>query len=140
MSILLCKELQYMQEAIDSISRNIKCKKCSSIVIENMEYGPHIFIDTTIFTDDRYTKCDKTLIHTLETIATNIILKNKTYILVGVINYINSSGNNNSGHYVTYARCGNHWYEYDDIKKKRNAVNIKTRITPHLIFYVHAAI
>lgn len=46
-----------MQEAIDNISGNIKCKKCLSI---NIEYGPHIFIDTTIFTDNKYTKHDNT--------------------------------------------------------------------------------
>lgn len=41
-----------MQEAIDNTLWNVKYKKCSIIAIENMEYGPYIFIDTTIFTDD----------------------------------------------------------------------------------------
>lgn len=51
--ILFCKGLNYMQEAIDNIlTIATKCKKCLNIVEENIEYGPHLFIDTTIFTDD----------------------------------------------------------------------------------------
>lgn len=138
--ILLCKGLQYMQEAIDNaLAIMTKCRKCLNTVVENVEYGPHLFIDTTVFTDERYVKRDKTIIHSLETIATSIVLNSKKYILVGVIHYVKSSSTA-SGHYVTYARAGTYWYEYDDLKKKRIAVNINTNISPHLILYVTAEI
>lgn len=139
--ILFCKGLQYMQEAIDNtLAVTTKCKKCSNTIVENIKYGPHLFIDTTVFTDERYVKRDESIIHCLDTVATNIMLNTKKYILVGVINYINSSSNANSGHYVTYARSGAQWYEYDDLKKKRNIVNKKTNISPHLIVYVSAEV
>jgi len=72
---------------------------------------------TTIFTDDRYTKRDKRCVHNLEAILSNVKLNDQIYVLVGVVNYINSSGNVDSGHYITYARCGSRYYEYDDLKK-----------------------
>lgn len=92
---LLCKGLQYMQEAIDNILAITKCAKCLATVEEKVEYGPHLFIDTTVFTDERYTKRDNKIVHSLGAIATNVQLNSQTYILVGVINYINSSSGNN---------------------------------------------
>lgn len=85
--ILLCKGLQYIQEAIDNVSAIMtKCKKCLNTVVENIEYGPHLFIDTTVFIDERYVmKRDKTIIHSLDTIATSIVLNSEKYILVGII-------------------------------------------------------
>lgn len=136
-NILLCKGLQYIQEAIDkTLAVTTKCRKCLKTVVENVEYDPHLFIDTAIFTDERYVTRNKTILHCLDTVATSILLNSKKYILVGVVHYIKS--NANSGHYVTYARSGAHWYEYDDLKKKRNTVKTNTIISPHLIFYVEA--
>lgn len=117
--ILLCKGLQYMQDAInDTLAITPKCRKCFERVEENYEYGPHLFIDTTIFSDNRYTKRNTTITNSLSTIATTIELKSTKYILTGLINYENLSDNASSGHYITYSRCGPHWYEYDDLKKK----------------------
>lgn len=139
--ILLYKGLQHVQEAIDDASMvKTKCKQCLKSN-ENIEYGPHIFIDTTVFTDDRYTKRDKTIVHSLDTIATRIELKSKLYILVGIIHYVklsNDFSNDSNNHYIAYARCGSHWYEYDDLKKKRQLIKAQTIINPHLIFYVQA--
>lgn len=101
--ILLCKGLQHMQAAIDdALAVTTRCKKCLANVNENVEYGPHLFIDTTIFTDKRYTKRDETIEHSLDTIALKVKVKSKFYILVGVVHYINFSGDNvDNGHYVT---------------------------------------
>jgi len=140
--ILLCKGLQHMQEAIDdTLIVTSKCRKCSATINENVEYGPHLIIDTTIFTDDTYTKRNKSIVHSLDTVATTVKLNTKSFVLVGILYYVNPSGSNiDSGHYVAYARCGSHWYAYDDLKKKRHPIHAKTVINPHLIFYVQADI
>lgn len=107
-------------------------------VKESIEYGPHIFIDTSVFTDEKYTQRDVTIVHSLDAISTKLEIKSKMYILVGIVHYINSSGSiADSAHYVAYACCGAHWYEYDDLKKKRNLINAKTTIKPHLIYYIN---
>lgn len=73
--ILFRKDLRYMQEAIDNtLAITTKCKKCFNTVAENVEYSPHLFIDTTVFTVERYVKRDKTIIHSLDTITTSIEL------------------------------------------------------------------
>lgn len=138
--ILLYKGLQYMQEAIDNtLTVRTKCRKCLDTVVENVEYGPHIFNDTTIFTDDRYVKQDITITQCLETVATSIVLNSKKYILVGIINYIKSS----SGNAGIISRMRD--LELTGMstmisKKKRNIINTKTSISPHIIFYVSAEI
>lgn len=66
----------------------VKCRKCFANAIENIEYGPHIFIDTSVFTDKKYIKPGKGIKHSLGAIATTIRLNFKTYILTGVANYI----------------------------------------------------
>lgn len=141
--VLLYKGLQYMQDAIDDGLANglttLKCRKCLANTRENIEYGPHVFIDTSTFTDDRYVKTVSMVEHNLAAIAKHIKLNSQTYILTGVVHYIRASdGNVNNGHYVAYARCGPYWYEYDDTKKKRGIATEKKKITPHLIFYVNA--
>jgi len=109
-----------MQETIDDILMvTTKCRQCLATVNENVEYSPHLFIDTSIFTDNSYKKRDKTIAHSLDTITTQIKLKSKLYLLIGVVHYINfCGGSGSSGHYVAYARCGSHWYAYDDLKKR----------------------
>jgi len=103
----------------DVLMVTTKCRQCLTTVNENVEYGPHLFIDTSIFTDDSYKKRDKTIAHSLDTITTQIKLKSKLYLLIGVVHYLNfGDGSGSSGHYVAYARCGSHWYAYDDLKKK----------------------
>lgn len=58
--ILIYKGLHYMQEMIDNaLATTIKCRKCLSTATENIKYGPHLFIDTSTFTDYRYTKTEK---------------------------------------------------------------------------------
>lgn len=58
-----------MQEAIDNtLVTTIECRKCSAIATEIIEYGPHLFIDTSTFTDYRYIKTEETNIHSLEAI------------------------------------------------------------------------
>ena len=52
---------------------------------ENIKYD---FIDTTLFTDDRYTKWNKAIVHSLDRIATKIKFKTK-YVIIGVVHYIN---------------------------------------------------
>lgn len=107
--ILLCKGLQHMQETIDDASMvTTKCRQCLATVNENIEYGSHLLIDTTVFTDYRYTKRNTAIVHSLDTIAAKIELKTKLYVLVGVAHYINVGGSADSGHYIAYARCGSH--------------------------------
>lgn len=138
LDILLHKGLQHMQEAVENaLTTKITCRKCSLTCTEMIDYGPHLFIDTSIFTDNRYTNRDQTITHNFESIATTIKVNTKIYTLVGIVHYINASGDNvDNGHYVTYARCGTIWYEYDDVKKKRHIAKKNITITPHLIFYV----
>lgn len=102
-----------MQEAIDdALATRIKCRKCSADVIENIEYGPHVFIDTSVFTDKKYVDQEKKVKHTLGAIAKSFRINVKNYILTGVANYIVAyDGSVNGGHYVAYARCGSRWYE-----------------------------
>lgn len=137
-NILLNKGLQHVQEAIDdALNISSKCKKCLENVNESTEYGPHLFIDTSVFTDEGYTNRDITIAHSLQTISTEIKIKSNLYVLVGIVHYINSSYDNNvSGHYVAYARCGAHWYEHDDLKKKRHVISAKSIVKPHLLYYV----
>lgn len=136
--ILLCKGLQYVQEAIDDASSiGTTCRKCKSNVAIKVEYGSHIFIDTTIFTDDTYIATKHALKHQLGNIATSIQLQSNTYTLTGIVNYTKSVSNRlDDGHYTAYARTGIYWYLYDDLKKKRQTATTQTAITPHILFYV----
>lgn len=55
--------------------------------------------------------------------------------MAGIVHYIKGD-NKNNGHYVAFAYAGIHWYECDDMKKKRTAANPMQEINPHVILYV----
>jgi len=131
--ILLQEGLTHMQRAIDDI-KNIqsKCHTCGALAETSVTYGKHVIIDTSIFTDNTYIRSNRK--HNLHSIAKTIVLNNTNYILTGVVHYI--LYNNNNGHYVALAYAGTHWYEYDDLKKKRITVNPNQDVTPHVILYV----
>jgi len=112
-----------------------KCRTCNASVKYCITYGNHIIIDTSIFTNDRYTNRRLDIKHELNSVAKHIILNSINYILVGVVHHIHYK-NSNNGHYIAYAFAGVHWYEYDDLKKKRVIVKPSQIISPHVIIYV----
>lgn len=143
--MLVEKGLGTIQEAIDDTKMNdkeciIKCDKCNNNIKRMDEYGPHIFLDTSLITDPNY----KPEIHfksTLDSITKSIYLDNRYYTLCGIINYIPynniySDKNLSQGHYVAFAFTGMHWYEYDDLKKVKSYVSPQKIVTPHVIMYV----
>ncbi|KAL0110722.1 hypothetical protein PUN28_013983 [Cardiocondyla obscurior] len=95
---------------------------------DEIEYGPHIIIDTSILTDDRYITRNTNLRHTLDSIAKVIKIKNRTYSLAGLVNW-------SPGHYIGYAKVGMYWHEYDDISPTRGTVNSNIIVHPYLILY-----
>lgn len=125
-----------MQRAIDD-AQNItsNCQKCNALAHSNFEYGKHILIDISAFTDHRYVNSNVNNKHHLDSIAKTITMNDISYILAGVVHYI-QYGNTNNGHYIAYALVATHWYEYDDLKKKREIVNGTREINPHFILYV----
>ena len=127
-----------MQEAInDTIFSTITCRKCKKVISPEIEYWEHLFLDTSVITDSRY-KVETRIVNTLDTIATTINIGIKIFILAGIVNYI-SFGTAQTGHYVTFARTKDKWYEYDDLKHKRIIASNKTKITPHLVQYVNVS-
>jgi len=74
--------------------------------------------------------------HDLNSIAKNIVLNNTTYVLVGIVHYMQYKNSTDNGHYIVFAFAGTKWYEYDDLKKKRIIVNSTQIINPHVILYV----
>ena len=124
-----------MQRAIDD-AQNIpsNCQKCGALACSNFEYGKHILIDTSVFTDHRYLNRNVNNKH-LNSIAKTVTMNNINYVLAGIVHYI-QYGNTNNGHYIAYALVGTHWYKYDDLKKKRETVNDAQEINPHVILYV----
>lgn len=122
--ILLKKGFNYIQEAINDTenlnSSQASCKKCNCLLERTHEYGPHIFIDTSIISDPNYnTECKENL--SLDSLTKSIKLAEKYYTLCGIIDY---KGNERKsfttiGHYTAVAYTGLSWYEYDGLKKKK---------------------
>lgn len=133
--ILLQEGLAHMQRAIDD-TQNIQseCHTCGASAETSVIYGNHVIIDSSIFTDDAYTRYKTDIKYNLHSIAKTIILNNTNYILTGVVHYIKFK--NNNVHYIALAYAGTHWYEYNDFKKKRITVNPNKDVIPHVILYV----
>lgn len=135
--------LGVIQKAIDDtkLDKNymVKCAKCNGIISSKVEYGPHIFLDTSLITDPNYKRKGK-FESTLDSITKSITLNDNCYTLSGIIDYKyyeNSSNENiNNGHYIAIAFTGMHWYEYDDLQKTKNYISSQKTITPHVIMYV----
>lgn len=133
-NILLQKGLQYIQEAInDAIATTQHCVKCNNSYTVSEKYSPQILIDTSVLTDDNYLK-DMGLqvtTYTVESIAKNITIGNKKYTLRGVVNYLKQAS-----HYTALLYTNVSWYEYDDLKSKRQQVSPqKYIILPHVLLY-----
>lgn len=65
------------------------------------DYGSHLIIDTSIVTDDRYENKNTITVHTLGSIAKTVTIGQKSYMLMGVVDY-----NEEKEHYVAYAPAG----------------------------------
>ncbi|EFN73573.1 hypothetical protein EAG_13538, partial [Camponotus floridanus] len=127
--LLLCQGFSFMQQAIDNgCTMQRTCRNCRKSIEDEIKYGPHVIIDTTVLTDHRYTTKNKDLYHTLDSIAKIVKIKNRTYSLAGLVSW-------SSEHYIGYAKVGIYWYEYDDIGPTRETVNPNKVIQPHLILY-----
>lgn len=118
-------------------AKNIKskCRTCNTLTKCSVIYGKHILIDTSIFTDYTYINNKSDIKHDLNSISKIITLNNINYILAVIVHYIKGT-DKKSGHYVAFAYAGTHWYEYDDLKKKRIIANPTQEISPHVILYV----
>lgn len=130
--LILCHGFGFMQQAInDGHKTKRTCRKCRTLIEDEIEYGPHIIVDTSIVTDDRYTNRNKNLRYTLESITKIVEIKDKMYSLAGVVNW-------SAGHYIGYTQSGMywHWHEYNDVEPSRESVNPSKTIQPHLILYV----
>lgn len=139
--ILIKKGLGAVQEAINDMKFNdiestCKCNKCVGIITRKHEYGPHVFLDTSLITDPNYE--NETHVQSmLDSITKFITVENKNYIMCGIINYISYCKEKlNGGHYIAMVYTGIQWYEYDDLKKTRNFVSPQKTVTPHIIMYV----
>lgn len=124
-----------MQRAIeDATDVHPNCPSCGALAENKYIYSNHVVIDTSIFTDDRYTYKKTNIQHTLHSVAKTLTLNGENYILAGVVHYIRYTDDN--GHYIAYAFAGTHWFKYDDLQKKRETANPTEKISPHLIIYV----
>ena len=138
---LLNNGFSAIQSAInDCIRIQWSCFQCKREMGVTEKYGAHILIDTSIVTDPNYRKdatlpryAGNALIHTLESIKKTVTIKKKSYLLVGVVDFLDWK--DGVEHYVAYALSGIYWYKYDDIKITPETVNAGTRINPHLLMY-----
>lgn len=132
--LLLCQGFNFMQQATDnSCTMQQTCRNCRKSIEDEIEYGPHVIIDTTVLTDHRYTTRNKNLHHILDSIAKIVKIKNRTYSLAGLVSW-------SPGHYIGYAKVGIYWHEYDDIGPTRETVNPNKVVQPHLILYTFSGI
>lgn len=129
--IILRGGFQLMQEAInDNLMLSRSCHECKQRYANAEEHGAHLIIDTSVVTDDNYEKQSTITIHTLGSIAKTVKVGLKTYILMGVVDYIKQKE-----HYIAYAPAGVYWYCYDDQQNTRKPVNATQTINPHIIMY-----
>lgn len=103
---------------------------CKKKIASLTEYGPHLLIDTSIVTDTGYPNRDNIIAHKLGSFKKIVKVGRKTYMLIGVVDY-----SIEKKHYVAYALAGEFWFKYNGLVKKRETVNSKTTICPHLIAY-----
>jgi hypothetical protein len=90
--MLIKKGLGVVQEAIDDtkfddLEATNKYNNCNGFIIRKNEYGPHVFLDTSLITDPNY-KQETHIQSTLDSITKSITIDHKNYTLCGVINYI----------------------------------------------------
>lgn len=129
--LILCYGFGFMQQAIDDGHKTKRtCRKCKTLIEDEIEYGPHVIIDTNVVTDERYTSRNKDLCYTLESITKIVEIKNRIYSLVGVVSW-------SAGHYTGYTKSGMCWHEYNDVGPSRESVNPSKAIQPHLILIMH---
>lgn len=127
--VILCQGFGYMQQAIDDGHETQRiCRKCKQLIEDDIDYGPHLIIDTSFITDDRYTNRNEHLHHTLGSIANFVSIKDKTYCLAG-------AGHWSAEHYTGFIKSGMFWHEYNDIGPSRDSINAKKTVQPHLILY-----
>lgn len=128
--LILCQGFGFMQQAIDDGYKTKRtCRKCRTLIEDEIEYGPHMIIDTTIVTNDRYMTRNIDLRHTLNSITKIVEIKNRIYSLAGIVSW-------SAGQYIGYAKSGMYWHEYNDVGPTRESVNPSKIIQPHLILYV----
>lgn len=139
--ILLKKGFKYVQEAIDDTEnlnvRQALCKKCSVNLERTHDYGPHIFLDTSVISDPNYNvECKENV--SLENFTKMIKLGGKSYTLCGIIDYKGNQSKSFAtiGHYTAMAYTGFSWYEYDSLKPNKSCVSSQKIVTPHTIMYV----
>lgn len=129
--MILCSGLHLIQEAIDDCMITEKtCFNCKKKIASLTEYGVHLIIDTFIVTDINYPNRDNKISHKLSSLKKTVKVGGKTYMLIGVVDY-----SIEKKHCAAYALAGEFWYKYDGLIKKRETVNSKTIIYPHLIAY-----
>lgn len=127
--VLLCQGFGFMQDVINNghITRRT-CKKCKTLIEDEIEYGPHMIIDSSAVTDDKYLNRNKDLRHTLDSVTKIIEVSNRFYSLAGVISW-------SAEHYTGYVKSGIYWHEYNDLGPTCESVNINKIIQPHFIIY-----
>lgn len=83
---LLCQGFNFIQRAIDDGHKTKRtCRKCKMLIEDEIEYGPHVIIDSSIVTDDRYQIKNKDLNYTLDSITKIVEINNRMYSLAGII-------------------------------------------------------
>lgn len=128
--LILCNGFGFVQQAIDDRHKTKRtCRKCGILIEDEIQHGPHVIIDTSIVTDDRYTTRNKDISYALDSITKIIEIKDRIYSLAGVVSW-------SAGHYIGYTKSGMYWHEYNDIEPSCDSVNPSKTIRPHLILYV----
>lgn len=113
--IILCQGLHLIQEAIeDCITVERCCYNCKKHIQCVNEYGSHLLIDTTIFTDPGYPNKENIVVPKLASIKKIIDVGGKTYMVAAVVDF-----SPEKKHYATYGLTGEFWYKYDGLIKKR---------------------
>jgi len=130
--VLLCEGFDFMQKAIDNGHKiNRVCGKCNTLVQDEIDYGPHIIIDTTELTDNTYSTRNTKLRHSLESISKIVKVNGRAYLVSGLVSW-------SPGHYIAYTKSGTYWHEYNDIGPTRKSVNTNKIVQPHLILYTYS--
>lgn len=127
-----------MQQALnDIIADKTTCYQCKKYVNRIILFGPHLIIDTSVFSHDTYINEQNINTHkyVLNEVSKLIVIDNIHYSIAGVVSYVNYASCN-SGHYLAYTYVGTHWYKYDDMASKRSIATGEEKICPHLIIYV----
>lgn len=139
--IILKNGLGNMQNAIKdtcTMQHATFCATCQNPATSITTYGPHLVIDTSVFTDIEYIRSIDVEEPTcsLNTIAKSIKMNNQHYNIAGIVSYHQYQSGTNNGHYTALTYTGSNWYNYDDIMTNRTSTNINDRFYPHVIIYV----